>query len=72
MIAAVVIGGTSLMGGRGSEIRSVFGVIIIAILGRGLIQLGAADPTKQLITGCVIVAAVIVDHYRRRLAPGRM
>jgi ribose transport system permease protein len=47
-------------------IRSVFGVIIIAILGRGLIQLGAADPTKQLITGCVIVAAVIVDHYRHR------
>jgi ribose transport system permease protein len=46
-------------------IRSVFGVIIIAILGRGLIQLGAEDPTKQLITGCVIVAAVIMDHYRR-------
>lgn len=66
VIAAVVIGGTSLMGGRGTVIRSVFGVIIIAILGRGLIQLGAADPTKQLITGCVIVAAVIVDHYRHR------
>jgi ribose transport system permease protein len=65
-IAAVVIGGTSLMGGRGSVIRSFFGVLIIAVLGAGLAQVGAQDPTKRLITGGVIVAAVVLDQYRRR------
>jgi len=67
-IAAVVIGGTSLMGGRGSVVRSFFGVLIIAILGSGLNQLGAQEPTKRLISGCVIIAAVVADHYRHRLA----
>jgi len=66
-IAAVVIGGTSLMGGRGSAISSFFGVLIIAVLGTGLAQIGAQESTKRVITGCVIVAAVILDHYRHRL-----
>lgn len=70
VIAAVVIGGTSLMGGRGSVISSFFGVLIIAVLGAGLAQVGAQEYTKRLITGCVIVAAVILDQYRHRL--GRM
>lgn len=67
-IAAVVIGGTSLMGGRGSVVASFFGVLIIAVLGAGLVQLGAQEPTKRLITGGVIIAAVIADYYRRRMA----
>ncbi len=66
-IAAVVIGGTSLMGGRGSAISSFFGVLIIAVLGTGLAQIGAQESTKRVITGCVIVAAVILDHYRHRI-----
>jgi ribose transport system permease protein len=66
-IAAVVIGGTSLMGGRGSVIGSFFGVLIIAVLGTGLAQIGAQESTKRLITGGVIVAAVILDHYRHRI-----
>lgn len=66
VIAAVVIGGTSLMGGRGSVVRSFFGVLIIAVLGAGLAQVGAQESTKRLITGCVIVAAVILDQYRDR------
>lgn len=65
-IAAVVIGGTSLMGGRGSVVRSFFGVLIIAVLNSGLAAVGAKDETKRLITGLVILAAVIVDHYRSR------
>ncbi len=64
-IAAVVIGGTSLAGGRGSVLRTTFGVLIIAVLGNGLAQVGAQEPTKRLITGLVIVAAVILDHYRK-------
>ncbi len=66
-IAAVVIGGTSLMGGRGSVINSFFGVVIIAVLAVGLATLGAQESTKRLVTGGVIVAAVILDYYRHRL-----
>ena len=67
-IAAVVIGGTSLMGGRGSVISSFLGVLIIAVLGNGLDRLDVKDPTKRIITGCVIVAAVILDYYRHRIS----
>ncbi len=66
VIAAVVVGGTSLMGGRASVVGSFLGVLIIAVLGSGLAQAGAQEPTKRLVTGAVIVAAVVVDHFRRR------
>ena len=70
-IAAVVIGGTSLMGGRGSVVSSFFGVLIIAVLGNGLAQIGTQEPAKRLVTGCVIVVAVVVDYYRNRLEKTR-
>jgi ribose transport system permease protein len=66
VIAAVVIGGTSLMGGRGSVVSTFFGVLIIAVLGAGLAQTGTSEPTKRIITGAVIVLAVVLDAYRGR------
>ena len=66
-IAAVVIGGTSLMGGRGAVINTFIGVIIIAVLENGLVQMGAQEPIKRLVTGAVIIIAVILDYYRRRV-----
>jgi ribose transport system permease protein len=66
VIAAVVIGGTSLMGGRGSVINTFFGVLIIAVLEAGLAQMGVSDPSKRIITGCVIVVAVIIDTLRQK------
>lgn len=66
-IAAVVIGGTSLMGGRGSAINTFIGVIIIAVLENGLVQMGAQEPVKRLVTGAVIIIAVVLDYYRRRV-----
>ena len=71
VIAAVVIGGTSLMGGRGSVVSTLFGVLIISVLAAGLAQIGASEPTKRLITGAVIVLAVILDTYRSRRARQR-
>ena len=68
VIAAVVIGGTSLMGGRGSVVNTFIGVLIIAVLEAGLAQVGASEPSKRIITGCVIVVAVIVDTLRQRRA----
>ncbi len=66
-IAACVIGGTSLMGGRGSVISSFLGVLIIQVLQTGLAQVGASDPIKQIVTGGVIVVAVLLDALRSRL-----
>ena len=65
-IAAVVIGGTSLAGGRGSVAASALGAIVMAVLGAGLAQMGVQEPTRRLTTGAVIVVAATVDVWRRR------
>ena len=65
-IAACVIGGTSLMGGRGSVLNSFLGVLFIQVLQTGLAQVGATEPSKRLVTGAVIIAAVLLDSFQRR------
>ena len=65
-IAACVIGGTSLMGGRGNAISTFLGVLVIAVLQTGLSRMSVEDANKQIITGCVIIAAVLIDTLRRR------
>jgi ribose transport system permease protein len=65
-IAAVVIGGTSLAGGKGSVVNTFLGVLVITVLQSGLAQIGASEPSKRVITGLVIIAAVIIDVYRNR------
>ncbi len=65
-IAAVVIGGTSLAGGRGSVVGSALGALIIAVLGAGLAHMGVQEPTRRIVTGLVIVGAAVTDYYRRR------
>lgn len=71
-IAAVVIGGTSLMGGRGSVAKSFLGVLIIAVLQSGLAQIGAQELTKRIVTGLVILVAAIADAYRNGLPEAKM
>lgn len=63
-IAAAVIGGTSLMGGRGSIVGAFIGVLIVSVLQIGLAQIGITEPTKRVITGAVIILAVILDRWR--------
>ena len=65
-IAACVVGGTSLMGGRGNVVSTFLGVLIIAVLQTGLSRLSVEDENKQIITGVVIIAAVMLDLLRRR------
>lgn len=67
-IAAAVIGGTSLMGGRGSMLSTLVGVLIIATLEAGLAHLGVSEPVKRVVTGIVIVGAVAAEAIRARLA----
>jgi len=65
-IAAVVIGGTSMSGGKGSMIGTFLGASIIGVLNNGLLLLGIGDFARQIITGVIIVIAVIIDKYRMR------
>ena len=65
-IAAVIIGGTSLSGGRGSIVGTLLGACIIGVLANGLVLIGVGDFIRQMITGGVIILAVILDTYRLR------
>ena len=65
-IAAAVIGGCSLFGGRGTIKAAVLGAIVIASIDNGLGLLGLASGTKFIITGLVLLAAVTVDSLARR------
>jgi ribose transport system permease protein len=60
-IAAVVIGGTSLSGGRGSVLGTVLGCLIIGVLNNGLVLLEVSPFWQQVIKGFVILAAVALD-----------
>ena len=64
-IAAVVLGGTSLFGGRGSILGTVVGVFIPAVLADGFIILGVQPFWQQVVIGCVLVAAVYLDQLKR-------
>src|SRR5260370_3083489 len=67
-IAAVIIRGTSLNAGRGSHIGTFLGACLIGVLADGLILIGVGDFVRQMITGGVIILAVILDSYRARIA----
>jgi ribose/xylose/arabinose/galactoside ABC-type transport system permease subunit len=65
-IAAVVIGGASLTGGRGTLSGTVAGLLIISIVNNGLNLLGVSSYYQLLVRGVIVVLAVIVDRYGHR------
>jgi ribose/xylose/arabinose/galactoside ABC-type transport system permease subunit len=65
-IAAVVVGGTSLMGGRGMIVGTFFGALLIGVLNNVMDLIGIESYTQQIVLGVVIVTAVIVDELRKR------
>ena len=67
-IAAVVIGGASLSGGKGGIVGTVVGVFIIGVLRNGLNLLAVSPFIQQVIIGGVIAAAVMIDTLGRRRA----
>ncbi len=65
-IAAAVIGGTSLFGGRGSAYSALLGIIVIQAISNGLTLLDLSSSLRYMITGAVLAVAVIVDSLARR------
>jgi ribose transport system permease protein len=65
-IAAVVIGGTSLSGGRGSMLGTIIGSLIIAVINNGLQIISVPQEWQNVILGVVILLAVFADQFRTR------
>lgn len=72
VIAAAVIGGTSLFGGQGRVVSAFYGALVIASIQNGMELLGLASGTKSVVTGIVLLFAVLIDSMskRRRAARG--
>lgn len=64
-IAAVILGGTSFVGGVGSIMGTLIGALIIAVLTNGLILVGVSDIWQYIVKGLVIIGAVALDRYRQ-------
>ena len=65
-IAAAVIGGTSLFGGRGSAYSALLGILVIQSISNGLDLLSVESNVKFMVTGAVLLLAVIIDSVSRR------
>jgi ABC-type xylose transport system permease subunit len=65
-IAAAVIGGTSLFGGRGSAYSALLGIVVIESIASGLTLMNLDSSVRFMITGGVLLVAVIVDSVSRR------
>ena len=65
-IAAVVLGGTSLMGGRGTIAGTLIGAFVIGVLADGLVLLGVSEFWQMVTKGLVIILAVILDQFQKR------
>ena len=66
-IAAAVLGGTSMSGGRGTIGGTIIGAFVIGILSDGLVMMGVSEFWQMVIKGVVIIAAVVVDQAQRKL-----
>ena len=68
VIAATVIGGASLMGGRGTAMGAVLGAIIIQLINNAMVILNVDPSVNQIVMGAAIVLAVIIDQTKQKLA----
>jgi ribose/xylose/arabinose/galactoside ABC-type transport system permease subunit len=64
VIAAVIIGGGSLLGGRGTVLGTILGATTMALIAIGCSQKGLPNWVQQIVTGGIIVAAVALDRWR--------
>jgi len=70
-IAAVVVGGTSLFGGRGGIGNTIIGLFVLGVLNNGLDHINIDSFLKILIRGLILLAALIINIYAERLRVSR-
>ncbi len=66
VIAAVVIGGASLSGGEGGVLGTLVGALLMTLVDNGCTKLGLDNWVQEVVTGAIIVAAVVLDRLRQR------
>lgn len=66
IIAAVVIGGASLAGGQGTVVGTLIGALIMSVVANGCTKVGLSNWVQEIVTGGIIIAAVLLDYLRRR------
>jgi ribose transport system permease protein len=71
IIAAVVIGGASLAGGQGTITGTLVGALIMSVVANGCTKLGLSNWVQEIVTGGIIIAAVLLDYFRRRSSSAR-
>jgi ribose/xylose/arabinose/galactoside ABC-type transport system permease subunit len=72
VIAAAVVGGASLTGGRGTALGAVLGALIIQMISSGIVILGIDQNYSQIIIGAVVIAAVVLDNFNTWVAKRRL
>jgi len=72
VIAAAVVGGASLAGGRGSAFGALLGALIIQMISSGIVILGIDQNYSQIIIGSVVIAAVVLDNFNSWLGSRRL
>ena len=72
VIAAAVVGGASLSGGKGSALGALLGALIIQLISTGIVILGINQNYSQIIIGAVIIVAVVLDQFNNWLAKRRL
>ena len=66
VIAAVIIGGTSMFGGAGTVLGTAIGSLLLSIISNGIVLMGISAYWQNIVTGLIIILAVGIDHYKRR------
>ena len=72
VIAAALVGGASLTGGRGTALGAVLGALVIQMISSGIVILGIDQNYSQIIIGVVVIAAVVLDNFNTWLAQRRL
>jgi ribose transport system permease protein len=72
VIAAAVVGGASLVGGKGSALGAVLGAVILQMISTGMVILGIPQNYSQIVTGAVVIIAVLLDQLNRWISDRRL